>query len=906
MDNYNSNFINVNNNKNKKILSVLVAIITIVVIALFIIFFVKNRIKSQTIKESDESNGIFTISSTYLSQNGIPKFIEGDFNNITVIQESDVYEVLNSIKSDLKIKDVHTEFELDKIENGESFNYYRVNQLYNWIKVYGNNLIITTDKSGKVISVNGYYSPDVNVNTSNKKTKEEIELIIHNDLNSDFKINKIDEYIMVDNVNQDLVYMYNVYNDNALLQYIIDAKTGEIINKVDLYDSASYSYTGVGIDNIEYTISLEEDNGFLARNYYRFYDSNRKISIYDFRSMGSIVSTIISPLTNILIEPIRVKIVDSKIVSNENETFIKSAITTMKNYEDIYDYYKNMLGRDSYDNKGSEIKINLGVSNKTLTNEDLNNAFWSSLTDQMYIGNYNGKSLSASKDALAHEFTHGVIQHTANFISSQKKEDKGKAFETGALNEGIADILGSLIEGKNWTIAENNEILRDLENPEKYNFPKEKDGKYYFPADESEWKSRAIKRLQEQGLKSEWTSYDKGGVHINSNVVGHAAYLMYNNGAFFSKEQMAKVWYNALFLMPSSANFEDCALAVIKTAKNMNLSSKSIKVIEQAFIDTKMLEIKQFNFISTVKNGNNNIDNVSVKIYDGETKKLLYEMNTNKNGTINKELKSGMYLISFQKDGFKNCEKVINLLGNMTLNVELFSIKQTDDSSESQNIDQEMENNIENEEKENQKNIIYGGKVRFQHMNWYTLFNIPKEYVISLTWPNDYQESKEYLDLYGYRSLQGTGSLTGHTEDYENRESGSYFYITVEEIGISDKNKILEKYQGIISSEKERSFISDGYASTTNINGADVIYYLSNHMTYNEMEASGLIFLSDNQKEKIESDNKGLFAIKVSYYNYNNITMKELYSSFEKIIESYDGNYYHSYGTEDSDYTIIK
>ena len=71
--------------------------------------------------------------------------------------------------------------------------------------------------------------------------------------------------------------------------------------------------------------------------------------------------------------------------------------------------------------KDSKIIINLGVTASAFTNEDLNNAMWNSLTEQIYIGDRNVKSLSASLDVLAHEFTHGVVQFTANFDTVAKR-----------------------------------------------------------------------------------------------------------------------------------------------------------------------------------------------------------------------------------------------------------------------------------------------------------------------------------------------------------------------------------------------------------------------------------------------------------------------------------------------------
>lgn len=62
-----------------------------------------------------------------------------------------------------------------------------------------------------------------------------------------------------------------------------------------------------------------------------------------------------------------------------------------------------------------------------------------------------------------------------------------------------------------------------------------------------------MERTLEQFLKDNnltyVTDHDKGGVHTNSNVVSHAAYLMYESGAFSSREEMAKVWYNSLLML---------------------------------------------------------------------------------------------------------------------------------------------------------------------------------------------------------------------------------------------------------------------------------------------------------------------------------------------------------------------
>ena len=67
------------------------------------------------------------------------------------------------------------------------------------------------------------------------------------------------------------------------------------------------------------------------------------------------------------------------------------------------------------------------------------------------------------------------------FSKVPKREDRNKAFETGALDEGYADILGSLIEGENWTINEHIQTLRSLEHPTIYENASVKGGEFYYP-----------------------------------------------------------------------------------------------------------------------------------------------------------------------------------------------------------------------------------------------------------------------------------------------------------------------------------------------------------------------------------------------------------------------------------------
>lgn len=653
--------------RNKKKGTKLFVIIVIALITIIVIRLCNNKSKS----------GKNEISYNY-SEDNIPKFIDGTFSNKKINSSKDVLEALESVKEEMKFNDISKELKLYSTEKSENITYYKYEQVYKEIPVYKQNIIISVDKNKKITGLSGYYIPNINVDVNPKKSKAEIEKTIKANLDDNPVIISNDLYIWASSKTQDLIYVAEGYSDTKIVELIIDANSGEILSETSVLDSVkSTSYTGLGMDNKTYIIDLKEDTPILddKTKYYRFNDSKRKISIIDFRNQGSISSLPFSFLPSV---PIIIKTEDGKLETKneEEEKFIQSAITTMANFEKIYDYYKNVLGRDSYDNKGSDITVYLGVKQKMFSNEDLNNAFWSFLTKKIYIGDQDGKSLSASLDVLAHEFTHGVIDSTANFTRTIKKGDENKAFETGALSEAYGDIMGNLIEKENWAFAENNGTYRDLVNPNLRKDPEKKDGLYYFPDGYLKNGKTLEQLLKEKSEKNNIIfetvkDFDNGAVHNNATVIGHAAYLMHRDNVFGSDEEMAKVWYNSLFLLSSYANFEDCALAVIKSAKNQGFSDATIYKITKIFQDANVLKEVNYKLSGTVRSGKNKVKNAEIEIYSYKDNNLITTVTTTSNGEYTIELPLGMYNIKVKKNLYKEYNTTSTINGDTKLDIHL-------------------------------------------------------------------------------------------------------------------------------------------------------------------------------------------------------------------------------------------
>jgi bacillolysin len=243
-----------------------------------------------------------------------------------------------------------------------------------------------------------------------------------------------------------------------------------------------------------------------------------------------------------------------------------AAVDAAHNYAgSVYDYYKNVHGRDSYDNAGATLK----ASAHYRTN--YNNAFWNG--SQMVYGDGDGVTfiaLSRDLDVDAHELTHAVTERTANLVYAN---------ESGALNEATSDILGSSCEAytenggtpnsNTWKLGEDvytpgtaGDALRFLNDPAAAG-----DSDYY---------------------PTRYTgTADGGGVHTNSGIANLAYYLMVMGGTHprgktsnvvtalsttssTSLNMASKIWYRALTVyMTSSTNFSAARTATVNAATDL-------------------------------------------------------------------------------------------------------------------------------------------------------------------------------------------------------------------------------------------------------------------------------------------------------------------------------------------------
>ncbi|WP_226580746.1 M4 family metallopeptidase [Halobacillus litoralis] len=331
----------------------------------------------------------------------------------------------------------------------------------------------------------------------------------------------------------------------------VNAHTGEVIdsyNKImhaDGYLPAKGSGTGVLGDHrlLHITHQNEEGVGPNGTDFY-LHDNSHKglegIYTYDFKNSWDYPN------------------LPGELFSSSNASFNddyeKPAVDAHYNSEEVYDYYLEEHDRNSIDGKGMAIKSTVHFG------EDYNNAFWNG--QQMTYGDGDGEffvPLSAGLDVAAHEMTHGVTTYSANL---------NYRFQSGALNEAFSDIFGALVDEEDWEVGEDimadeakasgRTSLRSLSNPSKYpvgaDYVPYGDGNGKYPSHMDEY----------YDLPRE---LDNGGVHINSSIINHAAYI---TGEQIGKEKLGQIYYRALtvYLTPTS-DFNQAREAIIQSAEDI-------------------------------------------------------------------------------------------------------------------------------------------------------------------------------------------------------------------------------------------------------------------------------------------------------------------------------------------------
>ena len=316
-------------------------------------------------------------------------------------------------------------------------------------------------------------------------------------------------------------------------RYFVDAQTGEVLDKYQFSPSDGPTI-GSGVDLYGQNVELNS------------YQSGS-----DFYLIDGSIATLDSGLSPVGNSNLRWTMFPADgnlnaFVNTSNVFDDPVAVSAHTNMAKVYDYFYNAHGRNGIDGLGGNM-----ISAVHVLDEDGNsmpNAYWNGVFMAYGDGGEVFEPLAKSLDVAAHEMAHGIIEKTANLEYR---------FQSGALNESIADIFGAMVDNEDWLIGEDvvtpdffpSGALRDLQDP-------------HNGDSINGWQPAHMDEYVELP-----ETEDQGGVHINSGIPNRAAFLM---AEAIGRNRTAQIYYHVLtnYLTPTS-QFIDCRLAAKQAAVDL-------------------------------------------------------------------------------------------------------------------------------------------------------------------------------------------------------------------------------------------------------------------------------------------------------------------------------------------------
>ncbi|OIU70519.1 M4 family metallopeptidase [Rossellomorea aquimaris] len=505
---------------------------------------------------------------------GAPQFISGKLTQPSSnAPEKIVMDYFNQKQDVFKFKgDASLSFKVvEKKKDKLGFTYLRVQQMYKGTPVYAAELTAHVNKDGVLTAVSGAPVPNLADKQSLKAAKSlskkdalaagEKDLVTEIGSEPTYEYapeSKLVIYVKDGQAHQAYLVNYNFLDPKpGNWNYFIDAASGDILDKVNEIHEAGGKPGGNGItgtDAVGTGTGVLGDskslNTTLSSSTYYLQDNTRGggVFTYDASNRQRLPGSLWADADN-----------------KFNASYDGAAVDAHYYAGETYDYYKAVHNRNSYDGNGAALKSTVHYS------RNYNNAFWNG--QQMVYGDGDGSTfvpLSGGLDVVAHELTHAVTDTTADLIYQN---------ESGAINESMSDIFGTLLEyhtGNNpdWEIGEDiytpgvsGDALRSMSDPAKYNDPDHYSVRYTGTG-------------------------DNGGVHINSGIGNKAAYLLSQGGTHYGvkvtgigPDKVGDIYYRALtqYLTPSS-NYSQLRSAVVQSASDLyGAGSSEVASVNAAF-----------------------------------------------------------------------------------------------------------------------------------------------------------------------------------------------------------------------------------------------------------------------------------------------------------------------------------
>ncbi|WP_246861116.1 M4 family metallopeptidase [Bacillus sp. REN3] len=505
-------------------------------------------------------------SQKFTKSSGTPQFAAGKLTAPSAKSAKEiVLDYLKSSKPKYKLGENESFTVLSVDPDTLGGEVVRLQQFYEGIPVWGSTQAAKVDESGVLKVFTGTVTTNLNSKLLKKAEKKKSKQQAINLAEADLGFQPVYEKepaaeVIVYPAADKAVFAYHVTlnflsPEPGNYHYFIDAGTGEIINKFNAIHTAGKTgpsltgtnAVGAGTGVLGDTKTL---NTLLSNGAYYLQDNTRGSGVftYDAQNRQRIPGTLWMDADNLL-----------------NAKYDGAAVDAHYYAGLTYDFYKNTFNRNSYDNKGAALKSTVHYG------RSYNNAFWNG--QQMVYGDGDGTTfipLSGGLDVVAHELTHAVTDFSSDLVYQ---------YESGALNEAVSDIFGTLAEfhdnnNPDFEIGEDiytpnkaGDALRSMSDPTKYGDPDHYSKRYTGTS-------------------------DNGGVHTNSGIINKAAYLLSEGGTHYGvavsgigTDKMGAIFYRAnTVYFTSSTNFSQARAGLVQAAKDLyGSSSAEVTSVNKAF-----------------------------------------------------------------------------------------------------------------------------------------------------------------------------------------------------------------------------------------------------------------------------------------------------------------------------------
>ncbi|MCX6338605.1 MAG: M4 family metallopeptidase [Candidatus Aureabacteria bacterium] len=490
------------------------------------------------------------------NENSMPYLISGKFTvgaKAGAGAEAMARDFLNKNRDIFRMRDAEGELRTRSNEIDQSgLLTIRFAQQHNGIPVYGGDLVANFDKEGNLNSVNGNYLPDISLDTAPAITAEEaigiakgalglIDDDIHNTIGPELMIYPRDGAYH-------LAWCLTLVTKKPFAEWkcFVDAKAGTIIDKWNDTKYQDTMLTGIGVlgETLTvhgysqnwtyaywldwapwpYTIPFWDLYGYSISGYGLVDTSKAMFNPSTSKGYIQTVSAVGQDVTSAYLPSPMCAHTTTNYTSLAYRDYARGDFSGHYNAGLVYDYWQSHFGRNSINNAGMNIFVNVSC----MFGSDATNAMWSKGISYFPEGavffgvgdDVTARSQSGSLTCVTHELTHGVTNYTCNL------EYKN---QSGAINEAFSDSFACALENRWQYNAEGCWLAspgycRNLENPhlgynpEPYSFGA-------MPANMSEYIT---------------TDQDNGGVHINMSIISHTFYLICQA---IGLDKGEKVWY---------------------------------------------------------------------------------------------------------------------------------------------------------------------------------------------------------------------------------------------------------------------------------------------------------------------------------------------------------------------------